>query len=217
MSDRVQVDGEALSALMDGELSEFELRRLLARISDEPELLATWERYNLVRAVYQPEPLSLHFPSAHGINSLSSKIMAAIEAEPALALDPETSAAHAHDKDRKIAGSVWTSQIAKLAVAASVALAVFAGMQSILVSPQVPSIASGNPTDVTPPVQTGNGNIQLAVDEDAQRRLNEYIRSVSIPSRNEPSGAPFNILLESPMLHPVSDLELIQEVERTNP
>ncbi|MDO8909059.1 MAG: sigma-E factor negative regulatory protein [Pseudohongiella sp.] len=209
MSDRIQVDGEALSALMDGELSEFELRRLLARISDEPELLATWERYNLVRAVYQPEPLSLQVPVASGMSSLSERIMAAIEAEPAIARESDTGTT------RKVSGSAWASQVAKFAVAASVALAVFVGMQSILDVTDAPSVASRNPAESVAP--TGNGNVQLAVDEDAQRRLNEYIRSVSIPSSTESSGTPFNILLESPMLHPVSDLELIQEVERTNP
>jgi len=217
MSDRIQVDGEALSALMDGELSEFELRRLLARISDEPELLATWERYNLVRAVYQPEPLSLKSLSVSGSDSLSDKIMAAIEAEPALTHASVASDDAIHGKARNIASPMWTSQIAKLAVAASVALAVFVGMQSIMVTPQAPSLASQSPLDAAAPMQASDSNIQLAVDEDAQRRLNEYIRSVSIPSRTEASGTPFNILLESPMLHPVSDLELIQEVERTNP
>ena len=43
-------DEQALSALMDGELGEFELRRLLARVAVSPELQRTWERYNLARA-----------------------------------------------------------------------------------------------------------------------------------------------------------------------
>src|SRR5690606_6009711 len=57
-SENIVTPEEALSSLMDGELEEFELRRLLARISDRPDLLATWERYNLARAVFQPEPLN---------------------------------------------------------------------------------------------------------------------------------------------------------------
>lgn len=213
MSDRIQVDGEALSALMDGELSEFELRRLLERISDQPELLATWERYNLMRAVYQPEPLGLRISATSAPSSLSSRIMAAIDAEPAFAGAVNTGGTQI---GKKASHSVWTNQIAKFAVAASVALAVFVGMQSILETPQAPSVANQSPSDST--VASGaNDNMQLAVDADAQQRLNEYIRSVSIPSRPEPSEAPYNILLESPMLHPVSDIELVQEVERTNP
>ena len=216
MSDRTQIDGEALSALMDGELSEFELRRLLARISDEPELLAIWERYHLVRAVFQPEPLALNTPRMTGTDSssdkLSNRIMAAIEAEPAFecADSPiETSTA------RSATGPVWASQITRFAVAASVALAVFVGMQSLLNSPSTIEIASEN-SDQPIPVTAGD-NVLVTVDTDAQQRLNEYIRSVSIPSRPDTSEAPFNVLFESPMLHPVSDLELVQEVERTEP
>jgi hypothetical protein len=59
-------------------------------------------------------------------------------------------------------------------------------------------------------------NVQVAVDEEAQQRLNDYIRSVSIPGRSE-APVPFNILDESSMLRPVSDLELIEEVPRDNP
>jgi negative regulator of sigma E activity len=214
MSSKEQVDGEALSALMDGELSEFELRRLLARISYEPELLATWERYNLARAVYQPEPLSLRSSAATGPGSLSSRIMAAIEAQPALGVvEPSVT-------NKVWQTPAWASQAAKFAVAASVALAVFVGMQAILGSTdtglsdnqmvaELPSVSA--------PVSAAVGNIQLAVDSDAQQRLNDYIRSVSIPSRPESSETPFNILQQSPMLHPVSDLELIEEVERTRP
>lgn len=204
MSDRIQVDGEALSALMDGELSEFELRRLLARVSEEPELLATWERYNLARAVFQPEPLGMQTSAlSHGL-SLTDRVMAVIEAEPAF-----------DDIHKSPAKPVWVSQVAKVAVAASVALAVFVGMQGVLDSPEVPMIANQDDRSAAP-AATNNG-MQLAVDADAQQRLNEYIRSVSIPSRPESSGTPYNILLESPMLHPVSDRELVQEVERTAP
>ena len=40
-----ELDNEALSALMDDELSDFELRRLLARLDADPELfevIASW-------------------------------------------------------------------------------------------------------------------------------------------------------------------------------
>ena len=50
---------------------------------------------------------------------------------------------------------------------------------------------------------------QLAVDTEAQQRLNDYIRSVSIPARVDNQSVPFNVLTESPLLRPVSDRELI--------
>ena len=209
MSDRIQVDGEALSALMDSELSEFELRRLLARVSEDPELLATWERYNLARAVFQPEPLNLKLTAG---DALSSRVMAAVAAEPAfetVGSPPKSQAAES------ISAPAWTTQFARIAIAASVALAVFVGMQSVLNTPDTPAIAGQDAQQSGP--ATDAATVQIAVDADAQQRLNEYIRSVSIPGRAEPSEGPFNILRESPMLHPVSDLELVQEVERAAP
>lgn len=41
---------EALSALMDGEADELELRRILRELSSSPELYAAWQRYHTVRA-----------------------------------------------------------------------------------------------------------------------------------------------------------------------
>lgn len=193
---------EALSALMDGELEEFELRRLLARISERPDLLATWERYNLARAVFQPEPLKFESLRTRGNiqlpDQLTSRIMAAIDAEPGF-----TTQATSVESPR------WKNNIARLAVAASVAVAVFLGMQTLLDQPPAQMVADIQDSQE----YTG---LQLAVDEDAQQRLNDYIRSVSIPARaGEPVSQPYNILLESPMLRPVSDRELIEEVNRS--
>ncbi len=41
---------EALSALMDGEADELELRRILRELSSTPGLYAVWKRYHAVRA-----------------------------------------------------------------------------------------------------------------------------------------------------------------------
>lgn len=41
---------EALSALMDGEADELELRRILREVPARPELAAAWKRYHAVRA-----------------------------------------------------------------------------------------------------------------------------------------------------------------------
>lgn len=202
-------DQEALSALMDGELSEFEIRRLLTKIGESPALLATWERYNLARAVFEPEPLDLHSfaesTRSGTSNRLLDRIMLAVEQEPV----PEQKPIEWNASGKSPIKS-WHRDLAKLAIAASVTLAVFVGMQSLMTS-------SSSPQEVA---ETSNNferqNIQVAVDEEAQQRLNDYIRSVSIPGRAD-SPAPFNILEESAMLRPVSDRELIEEVERTSP
>lgn len=46
---------EALSALMDGEADELELRRILRELPSSPELYAAWKRYHSVRASLQQD------------------------------------------------------------------------------------------------------------------------------------------------------------------
>lgn len=46
---------EKLSALMDGELTEFETRRLMEEINRDSTLRATWERYQLTRTALRNE------------------------------------------------------------------------------------------------------------------------------------------------------------------
>ena len=213
-------DEEALSALMDGELSEFELRKLLSRVAASPELRMTWERYNLARAAFNAEPLDMRSASLSLSNNnsgtLLDRIMIEVDQQPLHV----TVRQDLHSSTIKTI-KPWQRDIARLAIAASVALAVFVGMQSLLTPPGVhPDVASLTPSSART-VQTARDmaerpNVQVAVDEEAQQRLNDYIRSVSIPGRSE-APVPFNILDESSMLRPVSDLELIEEVRRDNP
>ena len=65
---------QSLSALIDSEADELELRRVL-NASHEPELRDTWSRYQVARAAMHNEPLSVQV-------DLSASIMAAIDAEP---------------------------------------------------------------------------------------------------------------------------------------
>ena len=47
--------GESLSAMMDGECDDLEVRRAAARLLDDPDMQATWRRYHLVGAVLRGE------------------------------------------------------------------------------------------------------------------------------------------------------------------
>lgn len=202
------LDREALSALMDDELSDFELRRLLQRIEQQPELLAEWERLGLVRAALQPDPLRL--PSSP---DFASRVMRGIEQS----IEQQGSLVASDDRRqaqrRKAPAGGWARNTTRFAVAASVTFAVFMGMQAVLQGPgngnSVPAVASGAGDD-----NMASRNQQLAVDAEAQQRLNDYIRSVTIPARVESQSAPYNVLLDSPRLRLVSDRELVQEVER---
>src|SRR3990167_5980490 len=97
---------ESLSAVMDNQADELELRRVLAA-SDDPELRATWSRYQIARAVMHKELL-----------------------EPRLDIAAAVSAALADDVApvaQQLQRGPWRT-VGRLAVAASVTVAVLAGV-----------------------------------------------------------------------------------------
>lgn len=47
---------ETLSAVIDNEADELELRRVLAACGEDAELRSTWSRYQLARSVMHREP-----------------------------------------------------------------------------------------------------------------------------------------------------------------
>ena len=52
------VHDESLSALMDGEAQELELRRLLQQLPNDSELRAKWSRYQLASSILHKQPYS---------------------------------------------------------------------------------------------------------------------------------------------------------------
>ena len=68
---------ESLSALMDDEVNELELQRLLKQVGDDSDLRATWMRYNAVRSAMSDQDVS------HMQLDISSSVRDAISAEPA--------------------------------------------------------------------------------------------------------------------------------------
>ncbi|MBB2494816.1 sigma-E factor negative regulatory protein [Aquipseudomonas ullengensis] len=96
---------ESLSAVMDNEADELELRRVLAA-SDDNELRATWSRYQIARAVMHKELLEPRLDIAAAVSAALAE-----EAVPA-----------------KPASGVWRT-IGRVAVAASVTVAVLAGVR----------------------------------------------------------------------------------------
>jgi sigma-E factor negative regulatory protein RseA len=98
---------ESLSAVMDNQANELELRRVLMA-SDEPELRATWSRYHVARAVMHKELL-----------------------DPFLDIASAVSAAIADDAApvaQQLRRNLWRT-VGRLAVAASVTVAVLAGVR----------------------------------------------------------------------------------------
>jgi sigma-E factor negative regulatory protein RseA len=97
---------ESLSAVMDNEADELELRRVLGA-SDDVELRATWSRYQIARAVMHKELLEPRLDIAAGVSAALAN-----EALPVA---------------RKVHGP-WRT-VGRLAVAASVTVAVLAGVR----------------------------------------------------------------------------------------
>ncbi|GEK72350.1 MULTISPECIES: sigma-E factor negative regulatory protein [Halomonas] len=77
---------ESLSALMDNEGDELELRRVLKSLDDEPDAADAWRRYHLMRSLMQREN------EADTSVDLSAGVMAALEDEPAPIAEPSKAA-----------------------------------------------------------------------------------------------------------------------------
>lgn len=103
---------ESLSALMDDEAEQLEVRRVLQAGEQEPNVRRSWERYQLARSVMHKEPWDT------GVD-LSAGIAAALADEPALKAAPVTSAFR------------WKTQLGRVAVAASVTVAVLVGVRMV--------------------------------------------------------------------------------------
>lgn len=117
---------ETISALLDNEADDLELRRFLKSCEQDPTLLQTWERYSLAQSV-------LHEAARPVSAGLSERISAQIEQEA-----PLSAATNAP------AQSSWKESLTKMAIAASVA-AVF------LVAVQV-NLDSGSATSAVPTI-----------------------------------------------------------------
>lgn len=103
---------ETLSALMDDEAEQLELRRVLHAGEQDPDVRRSWERYQLARSVMHKEPWQ------PGVD-LSAGIAAALADEPVPAIAPT------------VAPTRWKMQLGRVAVAASVTLAVLVGVRMI--------------------------------------------------------------------------------------
>ena len=97
---------ESLSAVMDNEADELELRRVLAAAGDDAELRGTWARYQMARAVMHKELLEPRL-------DIAAAVSAALADEPT---------------PGKVVGAPWRT-LGRVAVAASVTLAVLVGVR----------------------------------------------------------------------------------------
>ncbi|WP_286804412.1 MULTISPECIES: sigma-E factor negative regulatory protein [unclassified Marinimicrobium] len=131
---------ESLSALVDGEASPLEVRRLLKAGADDSadsELNARWSRYQLAGSVMRRE-LEVMAPSG-----FADRISEALADEAAPA------AGHRH----------WWQRVGQVAVAASVAGAVLIGVQ------QYPGMEADNTIAGTSPAESGSAESDIGRSE----------------------------------------------------
>ena len=183
---------ETLSAMLDNETDDLELRRLLKSAGKDPELLAAWKRFHLASAVARRErvaPLSEDF---------HLQLAARLRDEPAPGRQPRRIPA-----GRRFAG--------KFVIAATVAAAVFIGLRAGLdTRSESPRIASDSPEPAIQPTAAANQVVEVAntpaapVDPEARQRLLEYIGSM----RFDPTAPPrMEHIEDSPLFHLVNDLQ----------
>lgn len=108
---------ESLSALMDGESDELELRRVLKSLPSEADAADTWRRYHLARSMMQRER------EVDVSVDLSAGIMARLRDEPV------PSSLHENHAADPIARSSGISFARGAGVAAAVSLMVITGVQ----------------------------------------------------------------------------------------
>lgn len=109
---------EELSALMDGEASELEVRRVLGNLEQDQALCQKWARYQLTSSILKGETQgrAMHWRSV----DLSARVAQALEVEPVLNVASTAG---------KRAGAAWLRPLANVAVAASVSAVVILGWQ----------------------------------------------------------------------------------------
>jgi sigma-E factor negative regulatory protein RseA len=193
MTDR---NKESLSALMDGEADELEMRRVLNQLEKDDELAASWKSYHLMGSLMRDESFD-SIDLTLGINK-------ALDGEDTINQGPVTSTPiQSHESgDLKTSRAAWYKPLTSVAVAASVTFAVLIGVQSI-----EPNNGLGlADAQVLPVLQSKQGELtasNLSLEEQqqleaAQQQLQEYVLQNSAdPSIEKKEGVlPFARVVE---------------------
>ncbi|REC96105.1 sigma-E factor negative regulatory protein [Kushneria indalinina] len=149
---------ESLSALMDGECSEFETRRVLKSLSeDAPEEADTWRRYHLMRSIMQRD-------NAIDVSTdLSASIRARLEQEHMEDAEP------GQETHRRTAPF---SFMGSAAIAAAVSLMVMTGVQVYRANTGVDSVpGNGGGTSLASRDTTIDGSGAMSGSDGAMASL----------------------------------------------
>ncbi len=178
---------ESLSALMDGEADDLALRRLLKSMDQDSDLGATWERYHLVQAVIHDQGMPVNSSVARGVAQ-------ALEQEPEL-------------QSQSVSG--FRQQLGRIAVAACVAVVAVVALQPASSPQSTPQLAEESAPAMdsisASPAVTLVADAPIGdVDPEAQRRLQEYIESMSF---DDEEPVRIEHIQDSPLYRLVNELQ----------
>lgn len=161
---------ESLSALMDDEAEQLEVRRVLQAGEQDPSVRRSWERYQLARSVMHKEPWGT------GVD-LSAGIAAALADEPALKAAPVPSAFR------------WKTQLGRVAVAASVTVAVLVGVRMVNHDPAADNTMASVERGV-PAVSSTSAPVVSATPVGSGAILAGFSSHADQQQRPQPTGEP---------------------------
>lgn len=155
-----EYEQESISAVMDGEATELELRRLLKTMDTDPESAQRWQRYHLAQSV-------LHDQGVPVSESLAATVASRIEQEPVLA-------------SPNLQG--WQQHLVRVAVAACVAVVAVIALQPRDTAPEMPAMAQQTSTEQVQPLVESPALVAdsptVEVDPVASQRLRDYIEGM---------------------------------------
>ena len=186
-----EFEKESLSALLDNEADDLEIRRVLKYCEQDPTLLETWERFSLVQAL-------LHEPAVPVSANLAQAISAQI-ATPPLVVSAQSVRP----------SSIWQQNFTKLALAASVALVFIVAVQYSLDDGAMPVAQEATELENTvlpaqlqdPALLAESATIEL--DPAAQQRLHDYLGNWTI---DETEPVRIEHIQDSPLFRLVNEL-----------
>lgn len=207
-----ELERESLSALLDGETDELELRRILQKSETDSSLLETWERYNLVHSMLTAEAVPVSSGFASGVaDKLANEPLLSLTANSSTAGTSNSLKAGTSDSSNVV---TWRQNISKLAIAASVALVFVFGFQTAN-QPNSPSIAGSDSAAFSAPASSPDatqesgfvlaGTRKVEPDPMALQRLTDYLSSAMTTKQDEPVR--IEHIQDSPLYRLVNNLQ----------
>ncbi|MCZ6709499.1 MAG: sigma-E factor negative regulatory protein [Gammaproteobacteria bacterium] len=180
---------ESLSATVDDEADEFELRRVLDEMEKDSDLRETWARYHLIGSHMRGLVTSRAEGTARGVN-LREQVWAALDLEDSQSVSQATEVEPAAQSDDSVRGP-WLGRITGLAVAASVAFAIVFGFGGIDQDDEAAPTVAANTMKIKAS-EIGRVELQQEVSASDLRRANAYyLHHVQHQALNQPSVASF--------------------------